>query len=289
MSRFIALARTNPSALVGLALLLALAGVATGAGVLYPGDPMAMVGPRSLWPLRDAAFPLGTDQLGRDVAAQLCHAARVSLSIGVGAAILATMIGVSVGALAGYAGGRLDDALTRLSEYFQTIPTFLFSMVLVAVLAPSIGSVTLAIGLTAWPEIARLTRAEVFRIRRADYVLAAETMGLGHARIIATHILPNSLAPVIVMVSAVVAHAILVEAALAFLGLGDPNTISWGSMIGNARPLLRTAWYLTALPGLAIFVAVMGFVLLGGGVADLLNPRMRVRRTSAGELRGGDA
>lgn len=267
----------SPAAAMGGVLLLLMTLVAALAGTLYQGDPMAMVGPRQLWPFTDWAFPFGTDQLGRDVAAQLAYGTRVSLAIGAGAALVAALIGITVGALAGYLGGRVDDLLIRVCEYFQTIPAFLFAMVLVAILAPSITSVTLAIGLTAWPEIARLTRAEVFRIRHADYVLAATTMGIGHGRIIWTHLLPNSLAPVIVVLSAVVAHAILVEAALAFLGLGDPNTISWGSMIGNARPLLRTSWYLTALPGLAIFVTVMSFTLLGNGLADIFNPR-RVRR-----------
>ncbi|MFZ1429311.1 MAG: ABC transporter permease [Geminicoccaceae bacterium] len=263
---------------VGATILIVLLLSAVSANVFYPGDPMAMVGPHSLWPFTDSAFPLGTDQLGRDVAAQLCHGARISLLIGIGAALIAAVLGVTVGACAGYLSGRIDDVLTRTSEYFQTIPTFLFAMVLVAVLAPSIGSITIAIGLTAWPEIARLTRAEIFKIRRTDYVLAAMTMGIGNLRIILTHVLPNSLAPVIVVTSAVVAHAVLVEAALAFLGLGDPNSISWGSMIGNARPLLRTSWYLTALPGIAIFVTVLGFTLLGNGMADLFNPRRAVRR-----------
>lgn len=268
---------SSPAANAGTVALLILALVAGSAEVLFPGDPMGMVGPRSLWPFTDRAFPLGTDQLGRNVAAQLAYGARVSLAIGIGAALIAALIGVTIGAIAGYLGGWVDDLLTRTCECFQTIPTFLFAMVLVAILAPSMGSVTLAIGLTAWPEIARLTRAEIFKVRRADYVLAATTMGIGNRRIVLTHVLPNSLAPVIVMISAVVAHAVLTEAALAFLGLGDPNTISWGSMIGNARPLLRTAWYLTALPGLAIFITVMSITLLGNGLTDLLNPRRAIR------------
>lgn len=257
---------------IGFYLLAELLVIAACAGLLFPGDPQAMVGPRTLWPLQNAQFPLGTDQLGRDVAAQLAHGARVSLAIGFGAALIATVIGVRVGAAAGYLGGWYDDVLIRICEYFQTIPTFLFSMVLVALLSPSLGSVALAIGLTSWTEIARLTRAEVFKIRHADYVLASETMGIGHLGIVRQHILPNSAAPVIVMISVVIAHAILVEAAHAFLGLGDPNTVSCGAMIRNARPLLRTAWYLIALPGLAIFITVMSFTLLSNGLTDLLNP-----------------
>lgn len=278
MSRFLRLLPQNASAVLGLVILGVLVLLGVGADRMFPGDPMAMVGPRLIWPFTDAAFPLGTDQLGRDLANQLCQGARVSLLIGLGAALIATTIGVTVGACAGYLGGHVDDALTRTAEYFQTIPTFMFAMVLVAVLAPSLGSVTLAIGLTAWPEIARLTRAEIFKIRRADYVLAASTMGVSDLRIVLTHVLPNSIAPVIVLATAVVGHAVLVEAALSFLGLGDPNTISWGSMIGNARALLRSAWFLTALPGIAIFMAVMGFTLFGNGLADLLNPHRAARR-----------
>ncbi|MET0427178.1 MAG: ABC transporter permease [Microvirga sp.] len=262
---------------IGLLILGALVATAALAPILYPRDPMAMIGPRSLWPFTNASFPLGTDQLGRDVAAQLVHGARVSLTIGAGAALFAIVLGVLVGVLAGYCGKLVDDVLIRICEYFQTVPAFFFSLVLVALLSPSIGSVTLAIGLTTWPEIARLARAEVLRVKRADFVLAARTMGIGSARILVSHIVPNSVTPVIVMISAVVAHAILVEAALSFLGLGDPNTISWGSMIGNARPLLRTLWYLTALPGLAIFITVMAVTLIGNGLVDLANPREAAR------------
>lgn len=264
---------TPPTLRLGVLCVGSLALLAVAAGLLRPGDPMAMVGPRGLWPLTDAAFPLGTDQLGRDVAAQLLFGARVSLAVGVGAAAVATLIGVGLGAVAGYFGGLADHVLSRLCDYVQTLPSFLLSMVLVAVLAPSIGSVMLAIGLTSWPEIARLTRAEVLRIRNADWVLAARTMGLGHGHILLNHVLPNGIAPVVVMIAAVVAHAVLVEAALAFLGLGDPNLVSWGAMIGNARPLLRTLWYLMALPGLAIFATVMAFTLLGNGLSERLDPR----------------
>nr|WP_247897193.1 ABC transporter permease [Azospirillum argentinense] len=269
---------STPSTLrLGVLCVALLALLAVGAGLLRPGDPMAMVGPRGLWPLTDGAFPLGTDQLGRDVAAQLLFGARVSLAVGVGAAAVATLIGVGLGAVAGYFGGIADHLLSRLCDYVQTLPSFLLSMVLVAVLAPSIGSVMLAIGLTSWPEIARLTRAEVLRIRNADWVLAARTMGLGHGHILLNHVLPNGIAPVVAMIAAVVAHAVLVEAALAFLGLGDPNLVSWGAMIGNARPLLRTLWYLMALPGLAIFATVMAFTLLGNGLSERLDPRGAAR------------
>ncbi len=266
-------AARTPSLLAGAVILAVLIVLAILAGWFFPEDPMAMVGPTTLWPFQQAAFPLGTDQLGRDLAAQLSHGARVSLAVSLCSAALAIAVGVTIGTLSGFAGGITDNLLMRVTEYFQTIPGFLFAMVLISIMQPSLGSVTFAIGITAWPKIARLSRAEVMRVRTADYVQAAVAAGVGSGRIISRHVLPNSVSPVIVIASVVVAQAVLVEASLAFLGLSDPNVVSWGSMIGNARPLLRTAWYMTALPGLSIFVTVMAFTLIGNGLNDLLNPR----------------
>lgn len=270
MSRHSAL--TAGAALLGALLLAALL-----ADALFTDDPMALAGRPGLWPFADPRFPLGTDHLGRDIAAQLCHGARVSLLVGFGAAAIAAAIGLAVGVASGYAGGRTDAALMRVCEFFQTIPSFLFAMVLIIVLEPSLTSIVVAIGVTSWPQIARLARGEVLRVRGADYVLAAVTMGVGTARIVATHVLPNSVSPVVVAASALVAQAILVEASLAFLGLGDPSVVSWGGMIGDARPMLRTAWYMAALPGVAIFAAVMAVTLIGNGLNDALNPRGRAR------------
>ena len=272
------LPRVRSRALViGLAVLIVLLLAAASAGALYPGDPLDMVGRPTLWPGANPAFPLGTDTLGRDMAAELVHAARVSLLIGFSAASVSVLIGVVVGLLAGYFGGVVDTVLMRLTELFQTMPGFLFAVVLVVILGPSVGSIILAIGITAWPQVARLVRVEALRIRHADYVLAAMTMGIGHGRIIATHVLPNSLSPVIVAGSVLIANAILVEASLAFLGLGDPSVVSWGSMIGVGRDVLRTAWYMTAIPGMAVFVTVLAFTLIGTGLADLLDPRQALR------------
>ncbi|MCU4181838.1 ABC transporter permease [Bosea sp. BH3] len=262
---------------LSLLLLLGMVIIAVIAHVIFPEDPMAMVARPTQWPFQSARYYLGTDQLGRDIAAQLAYGGRVSLLIGFGAAALALLLGTGIGATAGYWGGRTDAALMRITEYFQTIPSFLFAMVLVVILQPSITSIMFAIGITAWPQVARLSRAEVMRVRKVDYVAAATMMGLSHSRILLRHILPNSIMPVVVISAAVVAHAILVEAALAFLGLGDPNVVSWGSMIGNARQLLRTAWYMTALPGLAIFLTVICLTLLGNHLADRLNPRLGER------------
>jgi peptide/nickel transport system permease protein len=262
---------------VGLAVLLAMVLAACLAGWVYPGDPLDMVGRPSLWPGVNPRFPLGTDTLGRDIAAEICYAARVSLLIGFAAAAISVVVGVTVGLLAGYFGGAIDTALMRLTELFQTMPGFLFAVVLVVIIGPSVSSIILAIGITAWPQVARLVRAEALRIRNADYVAASIGMGIGHARIIVTHVLPNSLSPVIVTASVLVANAILVEASLSFLGLGDPSVVSWGSMIGVGRDVLRTAWYMTAFPGIAVFVTVLAFTLIGTGLADLLDPRQVLR------------
>ena len=212
-----------------------------------------------------------------DIAAIIFHGSRVSLTIGFFAATIAILVGVFIGAVAGYCGGMIDDAMMRVTEFFQTIPSFLFAIVLVIIMRPSVQSMIVAIGLTAWPQIARLMRAEVMRVRGADYVLAAITMGRGHLATIVDHILPNSIAPVVVATSVLVANAILMEASLSFLGLGDPNVASWGAMIGAGREVLRTAWYMSAVPGVAVFLTVMGFALIGNGLNDVLNPREVVR------------
>jgi peptide/nickel transport system permease protein len=263
----------SPSLIIGLGLLVALVVVAGLAGVLYPSDPLDMVGQPTLWPGESAAFPLGTDMLGRDIAAEVFHGARISLLTGSIAAAIALSIGVLVGSVAGYCRGKIDDLLMRLTEFFQTIPNFLFAIMLVIILAPSIKSIILAIGVTAWTQIARLTRAEVLRVRGADYVHAAVTMGRSHVAIVLQHVLPNSLPPVIISTSILGAQAILTEASLAFLGLGDPNAASWGAMIGAGRETLRTAWYMSAIPGVAVFVTVMSFTLIGNGLNDVFNPK----------------
>lgn len=274
---FLQRARRSRAFMLGMFLLAVLILMAISADVFYPTDPLDIVGPPSLWPGANASFPLGTDMLGRDMAAIVFHGSRVSLTIGVFAAGIAILVGVLFGSLAGYCGGVVDDILMRITEFFQTIPGFLFAIVLVIIMRPSVQSTILAIGFTAWPQIARLMRAEVMRVRGSDYVLAAITMGRGHLATILDHILPNSAAPVIVATSVLVANSILMEASLSFLGLGDPNVASWGAMIGAGREVLRTAWYMSAVPGLAVFLTVMGFALIGNGLNDVLNPREVVR------------
>lgn len=263
----------NPNALFGMVFLGIVALVALLAPVIAPGDPLAMVGRPFLWPGQNPAFPLGTDSMGRDVFAGLVNGARISLAVGLAATAIGLGFGVLVGAVSGYFGGRVDTVLVKLTEIFQTVPGFVMLVVLVAIAEPSITTVTIAIAIVSWPTVARLTRAEFRAIREKDYVMAARSLGFGHGHIILREILPNALPPVIVTASVMVAGAILMESALSFMGLGDPNVVSWGSMIGAGRELIRTAWYLTLIPGLAIVFTVMALNLIGDGLNDALNPR----------------
>jgi peptide/nickel transport system permease protein len=264
----------NRGALVGALILLALLAVALLAPVLYPTSPWRMVSRPFMAPFALDRFPLGTDALGRDVAAGLMHGARVSLSLGLVSTIVALAIGVPLGALAGYLGGLVDDLLMRFTELFQTIPSFALAIVIVAILQPSIGSIVLAIALVTWPPVARLVRGEVLSLRRRDYVDAARTLGQRTPRIILGVILPNTVAPIIVMASLMVASAILLESSLSFLGLGDPSLMTWGYMIGAGRTRLVEAWWISFFPGLAIVLAVLALNLVGEGLSDALNPRL---------------
>ena len=263
----------NPSFLLGLLILATVVAVAVSASWWFPDDPLDMVGTPMLWPGQDPAFPLGTDSLGRNVASGLAYGARVSLLVGISAAAIGLGIGTLIGAVSGYFGGWLDTALVRVTELFQTVPAFLLVIVIVAIGQPSDPVITLAIGVASWPLVARLVRAQFRSLREAEFIAAARLLGYGAPRIVFREILPNAMAPIIVTASVMVANAILTEAGLSFLNMGDPNLISWGSMIGDGRPLLRTAWFLTALPGGAIALTVLSLNLVGDGLNDVLNPR----------------
>ncbi|MBL8687696.1 MAG: ABC transporter permease [Rhodospirillaceae bacterium] len=268
----------NPAAVLATAFLVFVTIVALTAPLIYPEDPLSMVARPFLWPGQNPKFLLGSDSLGRDVAAGLVWGSRISLVIGIAAMALGVTIGIVVGATAGYFGGRIDDALVRLVEIFQTTPSFLMLVVLVAIAEPRVESITVGIALVTWPTIARLVRAEFRSLREKDFVTAARGLGYGHLRIIFIEILPNALPPIIVTSSVIVASAILMESALSFMGLGDPNRISWGSMIGASRETLRTAWYLTAIPGIAIVLTVLALNMIGDALNDALNPRLSGER-----------
>ena len=266
--------RKNRAAVLGLGVFGAVVATAVLGPLLYGGDPWALATRPFLWPGDRADFPLGSDAMGRDVLAGLIHGAAVSLTIGLTATAAAVGIGTAIGALAGYLGGWVDDVLMRFTEVFQTIPNFIFEIVLVTIFKPSIRTTVLAIGIVSWPSIARLVRAQCLSLRRREFVQACVALGMSQSRILWRQILPNCLAPVIVLGSIMVATAILVEAGLAFLGLGDPNVMSWGKMIGDGRGSLRTAWYLSAIPGVAILLTVLSLNLVGEGLNDALNPRL---------------
>ena len=274
----------NPSAVVGLLLLAAVLAVTLFGPALMPADPFEIVSAPMEPP--GAEFLLGTDYLGRDVLTGLVHGGRATLLVGVVAAVLSVLIGVTVGALAGYYGGWIDEALMRVTEFFQVLPTLLFAMVLVTLFSPSLATIAIAIGVVSWTGTARLARGEFLRLKRREYVLAERVIGAGDARIIWRVILPNALAPLIVSATLAVGTAVLFEAGLSFLGLGDPNVMSWGLMIGSNRPYILTAWWAVTLPGAAIFLTVLAVSLIGDGLNDALNPASRdgyERRRPAGD------
>jgi peptide/nickel transport system permease protein len=264
----------NTGAVIGLAVLLTVVAVAIFGPFSYPQSPWRMAGRPFLAPFVMDRFPLGTDTLGRDIASGLVHGARVSLMIGLVSTGVALLIGVPLGAVAGYFGGWIDDAAMRFTEFFQTIPSFALAIVIVAILQPSIVSIVLAIGIVSWPPVARLVRGEVMSLRSREYVQAAITLGQSTPRIIFGQVLPNAVAPIIVMGSLMVASAILLESSLSFLGLGDPNLMTWGFMVGAGRTRLIDAWWISFFPGFAIFLTVLALNLVGEGLNDALNPRL---------------
>jgi peptide/nickel transport system permease protein len=264
----------NRGALVGLLVLCLIIAAAIAATTLYPTSPWRMVSRPFVAPLALDRFPLGTDALGRDVASGLMHGARVSLLIGLVSTVVALLIGVPLGAVAGYFGGVIDDLCMRFTELFQTVPSFALAIVIVAILQPSITSIVLAIALVSWPAVARLVRGEVLSLRSREYVQAAVVIGQTTPRIIFTQVLPNAVAPIVVIASLMVASAILLESALSFLGLGDPNLMTWGYMVGAGRTRLVEAWWISFFPGFAIFLTVLALNLVGEGLSDALNPRL---------------
>jgi peptide/nickel transport system permease protein len=267
----------SPAAVIGLILLLVVIAMALSAGIVFPRDPLALAGRPLLWPFSNPRFPLGTDNSGRDIAAQIFYGARISLLIGGIATLIAVSIGVLVGAIAGYYGGWIDNILMRIADAFQTLPNFVLLLVLVAVFGSTLATVIVAVGIVSWPAPARLTRAEFLSLRNREFVQASRTLGMGDVQLILGEILPNALPPVIVYASVVMAVAILLESALAFLRLSDANVASWGNLIGLGRDVLRVQWYVSAIPGVAILITVLAVSLVGQGLNDALNPRLKQR------------
>ena len=267
----------NRGAAIGLVILLLVGLMAALAPVIFPFSPWDMQG-APFAPPGEEGFWLGSDSLGRDVAADIAYGSWVSLLVGAVSTTAALVLGVVLGAIAGYAGGWVDDAIMRFTEFFQTVPSFIFAVVLVAIFTPSIASIVTAIAIVSWPPVTRVVRAEFMTLRNREFVQAAEVLGRSQADIVFREILPNALSPIIVLASLMVASAILLEAALSFLGLGDPNLMSWGFMIGAGRSVIRLAPWMSIFPGLALFLTVLALNLVGEGLSDALNPRLARRR-----------
>lgn len=268
--------RRNRSAVLGLLILCTVIVMAACASIIFPDDPFKLAG-KPMSPPGVNGFILGSDTLGRDVASGIAHGARTSLMIGGLATAVAVFIGAVLGGLAGYYGGWTDDILMRVTEMFQTIPSFVFAILIVAIMKPSIQSIVIAIAVVSWPAVARLVRGEFISLRNREFVQACHSVGMGDIRIMMAEILPNCLSPIIVAGSLMVATAILIESGLSFLGLGDPNIISWGFQIGAGRTVLRSAWWVCTFPGVAILLTVLAINLVGEGLNDALNPRLRER------------
>jgi peptide/nickel transport system permease protein len=270
----------HPTGMIGFVILAAVIVLAAAAPALFPDDPWDMIGAPFEPPLSDGLW-LGSDMLGRDVAAGIAYGARISLTIGVASTLAAVFIGVVIGAVAGYFGDKVDEVMMRITELFQTIPGFILAILLVATLGPTLTNVIIAIGTVSWPPLARLTRAEFLRLRGREFVQAAVCQGQPPLVVVLRHILPNAISPIIVTGSLTIATAILIESALSFMGLGDPNLMSWGFMIGASRTVMRQAWWMSVFPGIAILLTVLAINLVGEGLNDTLNPRIARKARAA--------
>ena len=265
----------NRAALLGLGLGTLIALVTAFGPTFYPSNPFDIVEVPMSPP--GEGLLLGADFLGRDVLAGIINGGRVTVMVGFSATLCSVVIGLIVGALAGFHGGWVENILMRVTEFFQVLPALLLAMVLVALFSPSILTIVFAIGVVSWPPMARLTRAEFLKIKEREFVAAERAMGARNFRIMWQVILPNALPPLIVSATLGVGVAILFEAALSFLGLGDPNAFSWGYMIGASRDFIWDTWWAVTFPGVAIFLTVLSISLIGDGLNDAFNPKLRLR------------
>jgi peptide/nickel transport system permease protein len=265
----------SPSGVIGAIVLLILVLVTVFGPTFYSIDPLDLAGAPFTPPGADAW--LGTDYLGRDILAGLIYGGRATLTVGGVAAVITIVIGVAVGALSGFFGGAVDTALVKVTEFFQILPPLLFAMVLVTLFGQTLTTITVAIGVVSWPTAARLTRAEFLRLRNLDFVKASRAAGAGNGHLILRVVLPNALPPIIVSATLAIGVAILFEGGLSFLGLGDPNTMSWGLMIRQNRNYVLDGWWTVTFPGAAILIAVLTISLISDGINDAINPRLRRR------------
>ena len=261
----------NPFGLASALFIVFLIAVALFGPVLYPGDPLAITEHPMLRPGGEHLF--GTDDLGRDVLAELVYGVRVSLFVGCIAAFAATVMGTIIGAVAGYVGGWLDTTVMRIAEFFQVMPTFILAVVIVALMGPGLMRVVAVIALLSWPQTARVARGEVLRVSQLDFVNGVRCLGVPEWRILVGEVMPNAVGPVLALGTLIVGYAILLEASLSFLGLSSPDIVTWGRILSVGQRFLFSAWWLSVFPGLAIFLTVLAFNLLGDALGDILNPR----------------
>ena len=266
----------SAGASLGAVVMVGLLAAALLAGVIAPADPNLQELSGRLQEPGSGGHLLGSDQLGRDILSRLIYGSRVSILVGLGAATLSAVIGVAIGLVSGFRRGRLDAFLSWLSNVQLSFPFILLAIAVVGALGPGLKNVILVLGLTGWVVFARLARGDTLSASQRDYVLAARALGASDLRLMARHILPNILSPLIVVFTFEVARMIIAEASLSFLGLGvEPRIVSWGSMLADGRQYLDSAWWLATLPGLAIVITVLGINLLGDWLRDELDPRRR--------------
>ncbi len=264
----------NKLAVVGGVTVVLLCLLAIFADVLAP-QSYAKANFGKLYEFPSREFPLGTDQLGRDVLSRMIYGARVSMLVGVGAQVIVVLLGVPVGLVAGYLGGRVDLLLTRFIDVMYAFPRLLFVILIMSMLGAGLTNIFIAIGLTGWVGIARQTRAQVLSIKEKEFVEGARALGAGFFRTVGRHVLPSALTPIVVSITFGIPEAIFTEAALSFIGVGiNPPTPSWGQMVGENQQYLRSYWHLCVFPSIAIAITMLSFTFLGDGVRDALDPKM---------------
>jgi peptide/nickel transport system permease protein len=273
MHEFIYQFKKNRVAVAGAVVIALMVVLAIIGPTVAPYDPYAFVGGAMLPPSTE--FWMGTDDLGRDVFSRFIYGTRISMIVGFLAAATSVILGVTLGAISGYFGGLIDQTLMRTAELFQVLPQFFLALVLVALFGSSYVIIILVIGLLSWPSVARLARSEFLTLRERDYVLSVKALGLGVWRIIFQEILPNAAPALIVAATLQFSLAILLEASLSFIGLGDASYPSWGQMLNGAQQVFRRAWWVAFFPGLAVFLTVAAFNVVGDGLNDMQNPRLR--------------
>jgi len=271
---------TDPGGAVGVVLSAAMVALALLAPAIAPVDPFAAVGAPLSPPGR--VHLLGTDDLGRDLLAGVVHGARTSLLVVAAVTLLSGALGIAVGAAAGYRPGAVDDLLMRLAELAQVVPRFFLAVIVIALFGPGLDRLVLVLGLTSWPTLARVVRAQILSLRRQEFVEAARALGASGPRVILRHVLPHALPAALVVLSLNGAAVILLEAGLAFIGLGDPHAMSWGYLASNAQRFLRVAWWMACFPGAAIAGAILGLNLLGDALSELASPQLARASGSGG-------